>query len=259
MRATRWIAGCLALVLAPSLMAQRGPGGGGRGGVQGMMTVLWERVDKEACLKALDTGLDGAISKEEFKAADLRAIFGKALMEAGQKMRQEGGGPGGMMALQQYDSNGDMIVSEDELAEALQALQRRLGKLRPFLLEEFDGNKDGRLDDDESRKVQGFFASMGGVPRHDTDHDWELSEEEADAAWGTLSESCLQFNEMIINRFDADGDGALSDAEAGTARKQMEERRAAFGGGGPGGGFGGRPRGGDRGGGGFDGRRGGVR
>ena len=268
MRATTWIAGCLGLALASTLTAQQAPGGGGRGGrggggaMQGMMTAAWEEVDKEACLKALDTGLDGAVSKEEFDAADLNAIFGKALMEATQKVRQRGGGRGGMMrgglgammALRQYDSNGDMTISEDELAEGLEALQRRLGKLRPFLLEEFDGNKDGQLDEDESRRVREFSASMAGVPRHDADHNWELSEEEVDAAWNVLSESCLQYNEMITNRFDTDGDGALSEAEAGNARKQMEERRAAFRGGG---GFGGRGPGGGGGPGGFGGRPGG--
>ena len=152
------------------------------------------------------------------------------------------GGPGGIMGVRQYDTNGDMIISEDELAEGLQTLQRRVQKLHPFVLEEFDANTDGQLDEDESRNVQEFFASLAGALPHDENGDWLLSEEELDAAWEALSGTCTQYNQMVISRFDADGDGAISEEEAEAAKKQMTERR---GGGARPGGFGPRrPRGG---------------
>lgn len=249
MKAAAWITPCLLVTMSLSLLAQPGPnqpggrGGGrpgqggpgapggmqaqgrmgGRGGMQGQQMQLWQQLDKEACFKSLDPNQDGKLSKEEFDAADLGAVFTKALAEAGRKARQQQALMRQLNPVQHYDKDDNLVVTEDELAEGLETQQRRLGKLKPFLLEEFDEDKDGEFSPEEARSIQAFFGSIGALVRFDNDRSWTLNEDEMDAAWDVMSEICLRSNEFMVNRFDADGDGELSPEETEKAKTQMRQ------------------------------------
>jgi len=171
MQATRWIPGCLVLVLTSALVAQNVPPPGGPGGrgartpgqMQEMMKAAWEKVDKEACHAALDSDGDGTVSKEEFDKSDLNAILGKALNEAMQKVREErraagdqAQGQGRENAMQRMDKNGDGIITADEFPRGAEAFER--------LLQRGDKNGDKGLDADELAAIreQGGGGSRGG-------------------------------------------------------------------------------------------------
>ena len=139
------------------------------------------------------------------------------------------GGRGGMMrggGLMQYDADGNLQIDEKELSEGLTKLQARLEKLKPFLLAEFDANKDGKLEKEESDAVRGFFMSLMMLRRTDKDGDWQLSNEELATSLESLSEMSERYNEMMLKRADKDEDGKLSKEEVAAAKKEMAERRA---------------------------------
>ena len=166
-----------------------------------------------------------------------------------------GGGRGGMMrggGLMQYDADGNLQIDEKELTEGLAKLQGRLEKLKPFLLAEYDANKDGKLDKEESGAARSFFMSLMMLPRTDKDGDWELSNEEVATSLESLSQMSERYNEMMLKRADTDEDGKLSEEEIAAAKKEMAERRARGGRQGGGRQGGGRPGEGRRG----EGRRG---
>jgi Ca2+-binding EF-hand superfamily protein len=120
------------------------------------------------------------------------------------------------------------------------------------LIERFDTDGDGSLSEEERKaareQMQGQRPPRGDrkVPPHggpkdperhkrmlerfDKDGDGELSEEEREEARKVLKSRLGDFGERkrkeLIEKFDTDGDGKLSDAERAQARKAMERRRS---------------------------------
>jgi Ca2+-binding EF-hand superfamily protein len=154
-----------ALAVTPLALAQDGgaarPGAGvGRGGGQGgqggqggaqmqeRMKEAWAAVDKQACFKAMDTNADGNVSKEEFEAADLQAVFGNALREAMTKQRAGAGagGAAGEGGPAQWDKNGDGKVTADEFPRGEEAFKK--------LLERADKDGDGALSTEEMKAAR---------------------------------------------------------------------------------------------------------
>ena len=62
------------------------------------------------------------------------------------------------------------------------------------------------------------------IKRFDADGDGALSEEERAAARETLKQRGAEWREKILDRFDADGDAQLSDEEKADAREAIKER-----------------------------------
>jgi Ca2+-binding EF-hand superfamily protein len=92
-------------------------------------------------------------------------------------------------------------------------------KVPPELLEKFDKNGDGKLD--EAERKEAAEARKGGmekrhaemIKRFDTDGDGELSESERKAA----REAMEAKKKEILEKYDANGDGKLDEAERKTA------------------------------------------
>lgn len=193
----RWILGLVTMVLSAGMVLAQPGGQGGQGGEGG----------RDGQRRGGPGGMRG----------------GPGGMRGGMMMGGMRGGPFGGM-----DKNDNMLIEEEELAEALTLMQERLNKLKPFVMEEFDVDKDGKLSEEEDRECQGFFRSLGMVGRFDADKDWNVSEAELDEAWQQLAEGCQRYNDMLLERLDKNQDGAISEAERDEARKAWEERMAQW-------------------------------
>jgi Ca2+-binding EF-hand superfamily protein len=86
--------------------------------------------------------------------------------------------------LEKFDTNKDGKLDQDERKAAMQARRARMEKQRKNMLEKFDGDGDGKLDENE-RKAAG--------------------------------EAMKARHAELLEKYDADGDGKLSPAERKTA------------------------------------------
>lgn len=121
-------------------------------------------------------------------------------------------------------------------------------ELRQKLLEQFDADKDGKLNEEERAKARAEFEKRRGnakdrpaqpnaeaarkrfqeiVAKFDKDGDGRLNEEERAAAQkarqgagGPNPEARKRFQE-IVAKFDKDGDGRLNEEERAAAQKAM--------------------------------------
>ena len=121
--------------------------------------------------------------------------------------------------------------------------ERAPGWARDLLLEKFDANGDGELDDAEREAAAAFVRARVDEHRtrllaeYDADGDGELSREERRAAAeaGDLPRGPREGRggpggpdrEALVAEFDADGDGELTGAEREAARAAVRERHAA--------------------------------
>ena len=147
------------------------------------------------------------------------------------------GGMRGMMFLMRFDKNQDLQIQEDELRAGLEKVAADYAKVHGILLQVFDENKNGKIDGAETKKIQDFLRVIMSSRMLDTDHDWQISEDELGRAWDKLAEQCQRYNEAMLKRNDKDQDGKLSAEEIKAAREQMKNRwqRGGQRAGGPGG------------------------
>ena len=95
-------------------------------------------------------------------------------------------------------------------------------KLPPGILEKFDKDGDGKLNEDERKaaRLAGEDAMKARkaemLKKFDKDGDGKLSEEEETA----MRE---ERKKMMLEKFDKDGDGELNDEEKAAMRKAMME------------------------------------
>lgn len=127
------------------------------------------------------------------------------------------------------DKNGDGVIDEDERLDAMLASPR--GRR---LMEDFDKNGDGMIDDLERQAIKDDMAAREAqreqqrVERWDADGDGVLSEAELAAEQAARQqqeqERADRFHEMALE-FDADGDGELNADERAEAFQTMRDRR----------------------------------
>lgn len=95
-------------------------------------------------------------------------------------------------------------------------------KLPPEILEKFDTNKDGKLDEAEREAAKAAREEMMKarkaemLKKFDKDGDGKLSDEEEAA----MKE---ERKKMMLEKFDKDKDGELNDEEKAAMRKAMME------------------------------------
>lgn len=104
--------------------------------------LMWEKVDREGIFNAIDGDGDGIITKDEFRAAALAEIVGRAIQKVRADARgARGEGEGGRDRrggfVKRMDKDGDGKVSRDEF----QGDAERFDKI--------DADKDGFIDDKE--------------------------------------------------------------------------------------------------------------
>ena len=125
-------------------------------------------------------------------------------------------------------------------------------------LEQFDTDGDGVISDAEKEAAKGQLKGRGGKgtekrradrqkmhERLDADGDGVISDTERETGRAAMEERRRQARERAMKQFDTDGDGILSDTERSAARDARQTRGGEPGGprhGGPGGDFGGDRR-----------------
>ena len=86
--------------------------------------------------------------------------------------------------LEKFDTNGDGKLDETERKAAMQARREQAGQRREKMLEKFDTNGDGKLDESEREAMKKEMEAKRKeiLDKYDTDGDGKLSPEERQAA-----------------------------------------------------------------------------
>ncbi len=167
---------------------------------------------------------------------------------------ENGARPTHQKMLEKYDADGDGTLSAQEKETFREAMRSRRGSNNPerrqAILERFDTDGDGVLSDDEkqafrqgkgrkgkkrNRNTDGSSmrrkkhdnpeARQKRLERFDADGDGVLSDDEKSAARDAMKKQGAEKRQRLLERFDADGDGQLSDEEREAAHQARKERR----------------------------------
>ena len=139
------------------------------------------------------------------------------------------------MLLLTYDVDGSGILEESERATLLSDFTERCVNLQALLVSEFDANGDGTLDADEQATARAALESQ--APEHHSGCD-KMGGESGESGGGappdgappdgppddTATVNGVPIPPPLLDEFDADGDGQLSDAELSTLRASLRER-----------------------------------
>lgn len=97
------------------------------------------------------------------------------------------------------------------------------GELEAPEEEDVHAERDHRELHEKMRRIMAWVAME---TTYDADDSLELDEEEREAVMADFTTRCEVMHARIVEDFDADGDGELSEAEAEEARAELEARRA---------------------------------
>ncbi len=115
-----------------------------------------------------------------------------------------------------YDTDGDGAIGESERAALLDDFTARCEAIQALLLADFDADGDGTLSEDEQATARAAIEEeMAG---HHPPAPPEGSEGPPEAG------AAPPIPPPLLEEFDADGDGALSDAERITLQETMRAR-----------------------------------
>jgi len=151
--------------------------------------------------------------------------------------------------MEKFDADKDGKLSETERAAAKAAFKEKGGEFRAKVLERFDADKDGKLSETERAAAKEAMKEKGGelrakvLEKFDADKDGKLSDTEraaAKAAWdarqakkgakGKASagdkgeDKAKEQHARLLEKFDGDKDGQLSEAERAKAREARNKR-----------------------------------
>lgn len=185
----------------------------GRGGNDGDRAGRREHMRKrcQELVKKFDTDGDGKLSPAEREAA----------IESVRDHIKDS--PMGQKLLEKFDANGDGKLDDQEWAAARAALKKHFSA----------GGGPGGGGGDGKDKLEHLLQGKHGqqiLDRFDANHDGVLDDEERARA---LEEFKARRQEML-KKFDTDGDGKLSPEERAAAREAMKGQRKGGGGGGKG-------------------------
>jgi Ca2+-binding EF-hand superfamily protein len=183
----------LALGVGMSAAESPEPPSGGHGGG-------WAS-GRKRMMEALDKDGDGQVSDEE------KAVAREAWRARREAWRKE--------HLAKHDQDGDGQISQEERAAAWQA---RRAEMRKKMFAELDLDGDGQVSGAEiAERLERMTEAWGTLSKGES----RLTDEEKDA----MSESVARWIDEMVARFDADGDGRVSEAEVETG---MEAARARW-------------------------------
>lgn len=119
------------------------------------------------------------------------------------------------------DSNGDLLVEENELNEGFKKLQKEAEKTRTDLLAWLDVDKNGKLSPEEFRPFHAAVQALQLIRAVDQNGDLQLQDDELDTAFSQMADFCQVTNDHLLAQFDRDGDGKFSETELQVARRGL--------------------------------------
>ncbi len=126
--------------------------------------------------------------------------------------------------VERFDTNGDGKLDEGERAAARQAAQDG-GGLRGAFMQGYDADKDGTLSEAEKAKAQADWKAF--VAKHDADGDGKLSRTEGKAARQAWAKEHPEAAARMRAAVDKNGDGKVSLKERRQAAKEIRKKRQA--------------------------------
>lgn len=178
-------------------------------------------------MKRLDKDGDGALSDEERAAA-------KELMMKEAPPFPAGRGPGAgpfpgregpeqfkRRMLEMFDTNKDGKLDDTERAAAEKFMAERgmgPGNMRQEIIKRFDKNGNGRIDEDERPAVEAFMRQRMASMRGP---DARKAVVNPNVEMEKVVRAAVEANAAQLKRFDANQDGKLDDAEWAAARKEL--------------------------------------
>ena len=174
---------------------------------------------KEKILKKFDANGDGQLSDEEKEKA--KAAFRERV---GGKGGPGGpGGPGREELMKKFDANGNGQLEPEEKAKLMAAMKERFGGEggkppidKEAILKKFDANGDGQLSGEEKEKARAAFRERFGK---EPPGKGEAGKDAGKRPGGPPN------REEILKKFDANGDGQLSDEEKAKAREAFKGKK----------------------------------
>ena len=142
--------------------------------------------------------------------------------------RPDQGGPPQFMgggAFREYDTNGNMLIEDEEIEAALRTLQEESAKAYLLLLQGADKNGNGTMEPEEAKALDEAIRYYQQARRFDRNQDGILDNDEMTEAFTRTSEMTRRFNDMILDRLDQDGNGEISEDEARQARDRFRGGR----------------------------------
>jgi Ca2+-binding EF-hand superfamily protein len=162
------------------------------------------------------------VSGQETPAAQESQPAGPLPSVGGAGPQGSGLDPGTLFRLsRQMDTNGDLLLDDEELDAGFRQLGHAAAAVRTDLLAWLDKDRNGTLSPDEWKP---FFTAMWmlsvirGVDRND---DLTLQEDELAAALARMDEFRQKANGHTLRQYDRDMDGQLSQDEVQAARQAM--------------------------------------
>jgi Ca2+-binding EF-hand superfamily protein len=122
----------------------------------------------------------------------------------------------------QMDANGDLLVDEKEFTTGFGKLEKEAAKVHADLLTWLDRDKNGALSPDELRPFYAAVALLPFIRSVDQNGDAALQESELDAAFTRLAEFCQGANGQMLEQFDRNHDGKLTEEELQVARQGLQ-------------------------------------
>ena len=116
----------------------------------------------------------------------------------------------GQRILQRIDTNGDGVISKDEMTAARERLFKRL-----------DRNGDGVIDEKEMESARQAIKDRAEVAQARLGNRWRRMDTNGD---GKVSEQEFASSMPLFDLVDRNGDGRLSADEIATVRKLIAER-----------------------------------
>jgi Ca2+-binding EF-hand superfamily protein len=165
----------------------------------------------------MTTGMTMGITRGLTAALVLFGMAGTTLAQPGAGGRRPLPPEARERVLEQFDADGDGQLNEAERQAARAGFEARRAEKRAELLERFDADGDGELNETERAAAReeigpGLKERFGG--RHGRHHG------------GRDGERHEAFRRHMLERFDTDGDGTLSEAERAEARAFAQQKKA---------------------------------
>ena len=206
------------------------PGANKNGTIDWLEADTYRRGIRKRILVTFDANKDGRLRGAERKKANQLLEAGKTPSAVKKTAyRTSGGGRKKIDAemLEQYDANGDGVLSEEEIQTAMKDMQETR---RAEMMRRYDTDGDGKLSKTEREAMYqdqnrgGGWQKMQqewGIRLFDEDGDGQIDEEEK-AGQKEFGQQLQQvMNDMQLRVFDADGDGQISKEERSLVQKEM--------------------------------------